>query len=396
MQKNRRGRVPAILGGEPAFAALLPITQPTVPPAHRVLRRLAAVLGSGMLTNAGQVRELEALAQRLLQAPQAVAVNSCTSGLILVLRALKLTGEVIIPAFTFHATAHAALWNNLRPVFVDCDPHSYNLDPQAVARAVTSRTSAVLAVHIFGAPADISGLQRVCRRHRLKLIFDAAHGFGARYRGRALGGFGDAAVFSMSPTKLATGGEAGIVTTRDEALAQDVRVLRNYGDSGNNDCAVSGLCARLSEANAALAIESLRQLEPNVRRRQKLALRYRARLGKLPGLAFQVIANRDRSCFKDFSILIDPRKFGLNRDELAAALLAENITVRRYFHPPVHRQEAFRGAINFGKNLEHTDRVSSNILSLPLSSHTPAAHIDRISAALRAIHCAAADVRREL
>src|SRR3990167_6195499 len=290
---------------EPSFALPVPITVPTIPPIKVLKKKYEKVLRSGMITNSFFVREFEQKVASYIGVKHAIALGSCTSGLMLIMKSLELTGEVILPSFTFHATAHAVVWNGLTPVFVDCDPRTYNLDPAAVEKAITPKTSAIVAVHIFGNPPDIEALQAITKRYALRLIFDAAHGFGTRYKGKPVGGFGDAESFSLSPTKLLTAGEGGIVTTNDDLLAAKIRAGRNYGDTGNYNPEFSGLSARMSEFNALLGIESLKMLEKNVAARNKTAKMYRKLLSRTPGISFQSIDNKNRSSFKDFSIKID-------------------------------------------------------------------------------------------
>lgn len=382
---NKKIELPAILGGKPEFFRPVPITVPTLPRFSDLKDKYKRIIQSGMITNAKYVQELEEKARDFLGVKYAIAVNSCTSGLILTLKALGLKGEVILPAFTFHATAHALAWNGLKPVFVDCDPHTYNIDPKSVIKAISPKSCAILAVHIFGNPADISSLEEIARRYNLKLIFDAAHGFGSRHQGKNIGAFGDAEVFSLSPTKLLTAAEGGIVATSDKEIARKVKIGRNYGDPGTYDCEFSGLSVRMSEFNAILGIESLKILEKNVVRRNHLVSLYKKLLAVLPGISFQKIKNADRSSFKDFSILIAEAKFGLSRDKLYQSLLAENIIVKKYFYPPVHIQKAF---LRFGqakRNLITTKKISENILSLPLYSHMEEETLRKIVYAIQRI-----------
>ncbi len=381
---NKKSRVPAILGGKPAFDSPVAITKPTVPETGVLLKRYAEVLKSGMLTNAKYVQEFERLVARYLGVDYVVATNSCTSGLMLIMKTLNLKGEVILPSFTFHATAHAVVWNGLKPVFVDCDPLTYNISPEEVEKAITPATSAILGVHLFGNPANVEKLQKIAHKHGLKLIFDAAHGFGAKRKGKCVGGFGDAESFSLSPTKLLTAGEGGIVATNNAELANLIRVGRNYGDSGTYDCAFSGFNARMSEANALLGIESLKMLNKNVARRNKMVKLYKKMLEKLPGISFQEIDLEDQSSFKDFSIFVDPEKFGCNRDVLCDALLAENIISKKYFYPPVHLQKAF-ASLDSDHEMGNTINISSNVLSLPLYSHIEKESVEKICQVMKDI-----------
>ncbi len=381
------GRKLAILGGQPAFAQAVPITKPTVPDIATLKEGFGKILESGMLTNSKFVQEFEAATAQYIGVNHTVAVNSCTNGMILTMRALGLTGEIIIPSFTFHATAHAASICNLKVIFVDCDLETYNVDPAEIEKAITPKTSAILAVHIFGNPSPVEQLQRIAKKYNLKLIFDAAHGFGSVYQGKNIGQFGDAEVFSLSPTKLLTTAEGGLVATSNSGLAAKLKVARNYGDSGNYDCEFSGISARMSEFHALLGLESLKMLEKNVTRRNSLVELYKKRLGALPGVSFQKITSGNRSSFKDFSILIDEKKFGLGRDALCQCLLAENIIVKKYFYPPVHEQKVFvkQFPVN-GRDLEDTQKISYNSLSLPLFSHIAEETVTRICSAMETIY----------
>jgi len=225
-----------------------------------------------------------------------------------------------------------------------------------------------VAVHNFGNPADIAGLQEVADRHGLRLIFDAAHGFGARYQGVPVGVQGHAHVYSLSPTKLLIAGEGGIVASNDDQLAERVRLGREYGNSGNYDSAFAGINARMPEFNALLGLGSLAMLEDAARRRNEVVDLYHQQLGQLPGIGFQKVRPGDRSSYKDFSISVDPDAFGLTRDELALALADHNIDTRKYYEPPVHRQTAYRAYAD-GRALPNTEWLSLHSLSLPIWSH---------------------------
>ncbi|MBN1870855.1 MAG: DegT/DnrJ/EryC1/StrS family aminotransferase [Candidatus Omnitrophica bacterium] len=385
---GKRNLRPAVLGGKPAFNELISITKPTITSIGWLRNRYGAVLKSGVITNAGNVREFEKRIEEYCGVKNAVAVSSCTSGLMLVLKTMNLKGEVILPSFTFHSTAHAVAWAGLKPVFVDCDNRTFNIDSGEVERVINSQTSAVIGVHLFGNPCNVKELERIAKRNKLALLFDSAHGFGAQYKGHPLGSSGDAEVFSLSPTKLLTAGEGGIVTTNDDTLARNIRVGRNYGDAGTYSCEFSGLNARMSELHALLGISSLENLERNVQWRNKLVRLYKSLLSSIPGIRFQEIREGDRSSFKDFSIVINEKEFGLNRDVCGACLEKENIGVKKYFYPAVHTQKAFARYYNksYQRTLRTTVAVSENILSLPLYSHMKETHVRKICACIEGIN----------
>ncbi len=239
-------RVRAEIGvGRPAFPKLLPIVDPEGVPGEEFLEEVRRILASKQLTNGAYVRKFEEAAAEYLGVAHCVAVSSCTAGLLLVLKALDLSGEVILPSFTFHATAHAVVWNGLTPVFADCDAKTFCVAPEAVRAQVSNATAAILAVHLFGNPAAIEELEEISAELQIPLVFDAAHAFGSSSHGKPIGGFGTAEVFSFSPTKLVVAGEGGLVATRDARLAERLRAARNYGDAGNYNPEVLGVNARL-------------------------------------------------------------------------------------------------------------------------------------------------------
>lgn len=358
---------PALLGNTPIFDRKISIVRPKLPSFAELSPGLEEILASGMVTKGQYLRQFEDAVAAHLGVRHAVAVSSCTVGLMLTYRALGLIGEVIVPSFTFMATVSALIWAGAKPVFVDVDRHTTNLDPEAVESAITSRTVAIVAVHNFGVPAAIDPLHQLADRYGLKLVFDAAHGFGALHRGAPVGRQGNAQVYSLSPTKLLIAGEGGIVATQDDALADAIRIGREYGNSGNYDSAFAGLNGRMSEFNALLGLHSLRQLEIAARRRNELAAIYRQELAGLPGISFQQINAQDRSSYKDFSILIDEEQAGLTRDQLADALAAENVDTRKYYDPPVHRQAPYAPYYD-GRPLPNTEVLSQGSLSLPIWS----------------------------
>jgi dTDP-4-amino-4,6-dideoxygalactose transaminase len=390
----RKNDVPAIHGGLPFFSQRFRFIRPTLPSLENLIGSYRAAYESGLITNAGLVARLEAAVAERLQVKHCVAVSSCTSGLMMVERALGLTGEIIIPSFTFFATGHSALWNGLTPVSSDCEPDTWNVDAADVDRKITERTSALLIVHLYGNPANVEALAQIAKRHKLKLIFDAAHAFGSQYRGRPVGQFGDAEVFSLSPTKLLVAGEGGLVTTNDGTLAKAVRGMRNYGDTGAYDPAWLGMNARMPEFNAALGLAGLATLDDRIRRRNEIAAMYDELLGLIPGLRYQKVHPQDVSTFKDYSIHVTPEDFGLTRDELADGLLAENIETKKYFYPPMHMQQLYR--CFYTSDLTHTEEVTSGILSLPIYESLPDCTIKTVAEAIYRLANHAAARKKEI
>jgi dTDP-4-amino-4,6-dideoxygalactose transaminase len=387
--------IPALLGGRPKFENRVPIVHPLLPKFTELAGGIQEILDSRMVTKGQYLEAFEAAVREHLGVRHAIGVSSCTSGLMLTYKCLGLKGEVVVPSFTFMATVSALIWCGLRPVYADVRRDTTNLDPVAAEAAITPQTTAIVAVHNFGNPADIEGLQQVTDRHGLKLIFDAAHGFGALYRGKPVGGQGNAQIFSLSPTKLLIAGEGGLVATNDDELAEKIRIGREYGNNGSYDSIFPGLNARLAEFNALMGFYSLKELEQAAQNRNHSVDIYTEELGCLPGIGFQRVDPGDRNSYKDFSITIDEQLFGLNRDELAQALNAENIDTRKYYEPPVHRQSAYRHYYS-DQPLSNTDWLSLHSLSLPIWSEMSVETAAGICAAIRCAYEYRDDIHHKL
>ncbi len=413
---------------DPAAARIrVPFVRPALPSWESFGPAAAEILASGRLTKGPYVDRLEQAIAARLGVRHAVAVSSCTIGLMLVYKGLDLSagscrsrrgersageprsedrcdvgsfeplsrfgvvrsgtrseplGEVIIPSFTFLAGPAAIVWNNLRPVFIDVDPRTTNITTQAVAAAITPRTVAISACHNFGNPCDVAALSALASEHGLPLIVDAAHGFGASLHGRPVGAGATAQVFSMSPTKLLVAGEGGIVATDCDCLAHFVRLGREYGNDGSYDALFAGLNGRMPELSAAMALLSLEMLDRVSERRRQIASHYRRELEQLPGIGFVESAAGSLSSYKDFSITIDPVRFGMTRDSVRRALADRGIETRTYYDPPCHRQTAFEHFHDRTRLLPGTDLLSARSLSLPIGAHVDEAVVEEVCEAV--------------
>lgn len=388
--------LPAILGGAPIFSELVPIVRPALPSFEELSPDLKAMFESRILTRGKYLRAFEQAVAEHLGCKHAVAVSSGSSGLMLSYQGLGLTGEVIVPSFTFMATVNALVWNGLRPVFVDVLPDTQCIDPEAVEAAITPATTGIVGVHNFGNPVDCDRLEAVARRHQLKVVYDAAHGFGALYRGKPVGAQGDAQVFSLSPTKLLIAGEGGIVTTNRDDLAEHVRVGREYGMVPVYDTRFPGLNARMSELHALVGLRSLGMLEEGVQRRQELVALFKRELATLPGIGFQTVLQGDRCSYKDFSITVTASEFGLTAPQLAAALKHDNVDNRQYWVPPVHQQSAYQRFAPAAETLHNTNWLAEVSLSLPIWSRMDDEVVLGMCRAIQQIHEHAGDVRAAL
>lgn len=378
---------------QPLFETKVPIARPALPDWSAIEADFKSVLASGIVTKGPHGRAFEAAVAEHLSVRHAVAVSSGTTGLMLAYQALGLSAEVIVPSFTFMATVSALVWAGATPVFADIDYATGNIAPASAEAAITPKTSAIVAVHNAGNPADIDELLALAKRYELRVIFDAAHALGSQHQGRAVGAQGDAHVFSLSPTKLVVAGDGGIVATNHDEVAEKIRMGREYGNRGDYDSEFPGINARLPELNALLAEHSLLQLEAAVHHRNRVASVYEQALAKLPGIGFQRIVPGNRSSYKDFAITIDEERFGLNRDQLATVLAADNIDTRTYFDPPVHRQHAYRRHAPPNGALPMTERLAATILNLPIWSDMSLDIAEKICFAIEHAHLKADSVR---
>jgi len=362
----------------------LPIMRPWLPEFEELEPLFREIVASGLITNGKYVEAFERRVADYLGVKHCIAVSSGTLGLVLALRALDLHGEVILPSFTFTATAHAVVWNGLEPILVDNDPYTFNIDVDQVEQYISPRTSAIIAVHMFGNPADVDRLGEIARKHNLKLMYDAAHALGSRYRGKPVGGYGDVEVYSLSPTKIVTTGEGGLITTDDDALAGQCRLARNQGVDAEYDCHLFGLNSRMSEFHGILGLKSMDLVDAAVEKKIALVEYYRPMLEELPGVRLQKLADSTvRSTYKDFNIVINAERFGMNRDTLGNALAAHGIVTKKYYSPPIHLQTVYRYlGERFAGTLQVTEYISANTLTLPLFPQMTHAEVDRVCQAI--------------
>ena len=324
---------------------------------------------SKMITNHKYVKRFETAIANYLDVKYAVCVSSGTSGLMLAAKVLGLKGDIILPSFTFSATAHALKWCGLNLIFVDIDPQTFNIDVNKIEKAITPKTSGIVAVHVFGNPCDNSKLEFLAKKHNLKLLFDSAHAFGSKMKDKMIGSFGDIEVFSLTPTKILTAGEGGIITTNDYKIYQQLILDREYGKTPDYDCKTIGLSARMSEFNAILGFHNLKNIDYNIKRRLELLKIYKSELGDIEGISFQKLQESAECSLKDFPIIINKNQFGIDRNQLAEALSKENIGHRKYFYPPIHRETVYKNSLDSEENLKFTNLISDNIINLPFFIH---------------------------
>jgi len=357
----------AIFGGTPAFVEKLHVGRPNIGDRGRLLERFNQILDTRWLTNDGPfVREFEQRVADLVGVQHCIAMSNGTVALEIAIRALEMKGEVIVPSFTFIATAHALQWQGITPIFCDIDPRTQTLDPDKVESLITPQTSAIIGVHTWGQPCDIDALSEIAGRHGLKLLFDSAAALGCSYKGRMIGGFGDAEMFSFHATKIVNSLEGGAVVTNDPGLARKVGLMRNFGFTGYDKTDHIGTNGKLNEVSAAMGLTNMESLDEFVAANRCNYQMYRKELGGIEGVSLFPF-NEEESCNYQYVVLqIDEGKTIVTRDQLVEILHAENVLARRYFYPGCHRMEPYKSLCpNAYVLLTETERVAAQVMTLP-------------------------------
>ena len=340
------------------------VGRPNLPDKEIVMENMAKILDNQWLTNNGPfVQELERRIEEYLGIKHCICVCNATIGLELLQRALDLTGEVIIPAFTFIATAHSLRWQRIDPVFCDVRIEDHLIDPEKIESLITPRTSAILAVPIWGQPCDYDALERIARKHHLKLIFDSAHAFGCKLRDRFLGGFGDAEVFSFHATKVFSTGEGGGITTNSDPLAKKLRLMRNFGFTNYDSTDCIGTNAKMSEFSAGYGLAHLQELDRIIDHNRIIHEAYLNEFADLQDISFLQYA--PPICSTNYQYCV-ARVSDKIRDPLVDYFHERKVLLRRYFHPGCHRLEPYRSDEKFRDLvLNNTEKLAREIVVFP-------------------------------
>src|SRR5438132_5273267 len=369
----------AILGGTPAFVEKLRVGRPNIGNRERLLARINDLLDRRWLTNDGPyVQQLERDLADFLGVKHCIAMCNATVALEITIRAAGLSGEVIIPSFTFIATAHALQWQKVTPVFCDIDPHDHMIDPSRVEDLITPRTSGIIGVHLWGQPCNTDALAEIANRHKLRLMFDAAHGLACSHNGRMLGSFGDAEVFSFHATKFFNTFEGGAVTTNDDELAARIRLMKNFGFSGYDNVIYIGINGKMSELSAVMGLTGLESLDDFVSVNRRNYHRYQTEMANVPGTRMLRFDEREKSNYQYIVLEIDESMTRVSRDQLLKILWAEKVIARRYFYPGCHRMEPYRSYFPQARLLlPETEKLVKRVLVLPTGT---AVDVEQITA----------------
>lgn len=388
----------AIFGGTPAFTNALHVGQPNIGNRQKFAERVDDILDRRWLTNGGSyVTEFEQRIAETVDVAHCVAMCNATVGLEIAIRALGLKGEVIIPSFTFVATAHALQWQEITPVFCDIDPETHSLDPKRVEELITPQTTGIIGVHLWGRPCDIDSLARIAARRGLKLLFDSAHAFGCSSHGRMIGSFGDAEVFSFHATKFLNSLEGGAVTTNDPDLAQKLRLMRNFGFTTYDKTDSIGVNGKMNEVSAAMGLTNMESIAEFIAINRSHYKQYKEELAGLDGVSFVSYDENERSNYQYVVLNIDESKTGVAREQLMAILHAENVLARRYFYPGCHRMEPYRTLYpDAHLFLPQTENVAGRVLTLPTGQGVTSEIVSSVCAIIRLVLENATEVRKLL
>lgn len=377
----------AYFGGSPAFKEPLHVGRPNTGDRGRFLARVEEMLDRRWFTNNGPlVVELEGRIAKYLEVRHCILTCNATIALQMAIRAMGFRGEVILPSFTFVATAHALAWQEVTPVFCDVDPVTHNIDPAQIEQLITPRTGGIIGVHVWGRACQVEALESIAKRHKIKVLYDAAHAFGCSRGPRKIGGFGDAEVFSFHATKFFNTFEGGAITTNDDALARELALIRNFGFVGADNVAALGINGKMPEVSAAMGLTLLESLDEIIETNRRNHEHYRRELAGIPGLTVVTPTDGDKTNFQYVVLEIDPASFGLARDPLVEALHRENVLARRYFYPACHRMEPYRSNDSLLRRpLPVTERLAATLMTLPTGTAVGEGEITTICRLIRQI-----------
>jgi dTDP-4-amino-4,6-dideoxygalactose transaminase len=375
----------ALFGGRPAFDQPLHVGRPNIGDRQKFSTRVNDILDRRWLTNDGPyVTQFEAGIAKLTGVKHCIAACNATIALEIAIRALGLKGEVILPSFTFIATAHALQWQEITPVFCDIDPQTHTIDPHEVEQLITKQTTGILAVNLWGKHCDIAALEEIAQRRGLKLLFDSAHALGCSYKGRMIGRFGDAEVFSFHATKFVNSLEGGAIVTNDDELAQATRLMRNFGFVAYDQVASIGTNGKMSEVSAAMGLTNLESITDFIAVNRANYKQYAQELAGLNGVMLLTNDEQEKCNYQYVVLEIDAEQTIVSRDELLRLLYKEKIWARRYFYPGCHRMKPYSSWLK-DLSLPQTEKISERVLSLPTGTSVTSADISTICGIIRMV-----------
>jgi len=359
---------------------IITVTSPLLPNLDEFTDSLKEIWESKWITNNGQFHQkLEAALAEYLKVPYVSLFTNGTLPLLTALQALRITGEVITTPYSFVATTHALWWNGIKPVFVDIDPSTGNIDPQKIEATITPRTTAILPVHVYGKPCDTEAIQAIADKYGLKVIYDAAHAFGVEVNGESLLNAGDMSTLSFHATKVFNTIEGGAMVMHDKKTKQRIDYLKNFGFANEVEVVGPGINSKMDEIRSAYGLLNLKQVDAAIAARQKVAVAYREALRNVDGISFWDDMPGVRHNYSYFPIFVDAKKYGMTRDELYMKMKDQGVWGRRYFYPLISEFSTYRGLESSRpENLPNAHMMADTVICLPMHHALREEEINRI------------------
>lgn len=356
------------------------VTSPLLPDLEEFHSLLKDIWQSKWITNNGNFhKQLECELASYLEVPYVSLFTNGTLPLLTALQALRITGEVITTPYSFVATTHCIWWNGCRPVFVDIDPCTGNMDPNKIEAAITPKTTAIMPVHVYGKPCEIEKIQTIADKYGLKVIYDAAHAFGVKVNGESILNAGDMSTLSFHATKVYNTLEGGALIMHDERTKQRVDYLKNFGFAGEIEVVAPGINSKVDEVRSAYGILNLRQVDSAIAARRRVAVKYREALRGIKGISFMEDMPGVKHNYSYFPIFIDANEYKMSRDELYSKMKGENVLGRRYFYPLISEFSTYRGLPSASKeNLLNAHRMADSVICLPMHHELSESDIERV------------------
>lgn len=347
---------------------IITVTSPLLPNLGEFTEILKDIWNSKWITNNGSYHQkLEQALAEYLKVPYVSLFTNGTLPLITALQALRITGEVITTPYSFVATTHALWWNGIKPVFVDIDPKTGNLDPNKIEAAITPRTTAIMPVHVYGQPCDVNAIQAIADNYGLKVIYDAAHAFGVEVNGKSILNAGDMSTLSFHATKVYNTVEGGAMIMHDEKTKKRIDYLKNFGFANETTVVGPGINSKMDEIRAAYGLLNLRQVDAAIEARRQVAIKYRESLKNVEGITFFEDIPHVKHNYSYFPIFVDAEKYGMTRDELYFKMKEKNVWGRRYFYPLISTFSTYRGLESAApSNLPNAHRMADSVICLPM------------------------------
>lgn len=370
-----------------AFDTPVYVTRPLLPDLNDYIEKLKEIWSSKWLTNGGtQHTLLESRLSEYLKTPGISLFNNGTIALITGCQSLRLTGEVITTPFTFPATPHVLSWNGIRPVFCDIDPETMTINPANIESLITSQTTGILGVHVYGIPCDVFGIQEIADKYGLRVVYDAAHAFGVEIDGVSIGNFGDLSMFSFHATKLFHTAEGGALAYRDLHLKPRIDLLKNFGIKNEEEVVMPGINGKMNELQAALGLVVLDYVEAERQKREKLVEVYNRLLPEIPGLKIHESAPNVKGSLQYYPLRVIAKEFGQTRNQVHTRLKQYNVITRKYFYPLCSQYSCYRALPSSQPgNLPVATEIAEQVLCMPLHSDITPSDVERICEIIKAI-----------